>query len=291
MSEVNNKIVGEPYDVARGFDDPCPVQCRILLCDGTHPRQRRCGDVPATADLGSRCQRPRGAYQRGDRRRDRRRRHVADPGDHPLPHGRRIERFLQFMEGSPEQPDRGPGDRQVSSCLETGLGATLSAINALADKVLDLDNCADSPISSPTSEPYQLTTNSAPARLRVGFFRYHLSLNLLLTSELGVDHATPNWIRTSRRPEQEQWRTNREDAHNAQKPEIACFQGWRTSGLLQRPPVISISQFKAMPITYRHRRNRNDDLNRSDQDRSPGCPVAVRAADPGSAPGGDAAIV
>ena len=48
------------------------------------------------------------------------------------------------MEGSPEQPMT---DDEVitkfSNCLQMGLGATSAAINALADKVLDLENCAD----------------------------------------------------------------------------------------------------------------------------------------------------
>ena len=32
---------------------------------------------------------------------------------------------------------------KFSSCLEMGLGATPAAISTLADKILDLDNCAD----------------------------------------------------------------------------------------------------------------------------------------------------
>ena len=98
MSEVNTKIVGEPYDVATGLDDPRPVQRRLLLRGGAHRRQRRCGDLPAATDLGSRCQRPRGAYERGVRRRDRRRRHGADQGDHRL-QGRSAHRTLPRVHG------------------------------------------------------------------------------------------------------------------------------------------------------------------------------------------------
>jgi hypothetical protein len=58
--------------------------------------------------------------------------------------GRRIERFLEFMEGSPEQPmTDGEVMTKFSRCLQTGLGAAPEVIDTLADKVLDLENCAD----------------------------------------------------------------------------------------------------------------------------------------------------
>jgi len=58
--------------------------------------------------------------------------------------GRRIERFLEFMEGSPEQPmTDDEAVAKFTSCLQMGLGAAPAAIKTLADTVLDLDNCAD----------------------------------------------------------------------------------------------------------------------------------------------------
>jgi hypothetical protein len=58
--------------------------------------------------------------------------------------GRRIERFLEFMEGSPEQPmTHDEAITKFSTCLQTGLGAAPAVINTLADQILDLDNCED----------------------------------------------------------------------------------------------------------------------------------------------------
>jgi hypothetical protein len=58
--------------------------------------------------------------------------------------GRRIERFLEFMEGSPEQPmTDDEAITKFSTCLEMGLGAAPTVITTLADQILDLDNCTD----------------------------------------------------------------------------------------------------------------------------------------------------
>jgi hypothetical protein len=58
--------------------------------------------------------------------------------------GRRIERFLEFMEGSPEQPmTDDEAVAKFSSCLEMGLGAAPAVTETLANKVVDLDACAD----------------------------------------------------------------------------------------------------------------------------------------------------
>ena len=144
MSEVNNKIVGEPYDVAR--DSTIHAQFNAGYCFAAaliHGRvdvatfQRPQISDPAVSALAART-----SVVADDA--------IAAGAMSPTRvtilcrDGRRIERFLEFMEGSPEQPMT---DDEVitkfSSCLEMGLGATPAAINALADKVLDLDNCAD----------------------------------------------------------------------------------------------------------------------------------------------------
>ena len=144
MSEVNNKIVGEPYDVAR--DSTIHAQFNAGYCFAAaliHGRvdvatfQRPQISDPAVSALAART-----SVVVDDA--------IAAGAMSPTRvtilcrDGRRIERFLEFMEGSPEQPMT---DDEVitkfSSCLEMGLGATPAAINTLADKVLDLDNCAD----------------------------------------------------------------------------------------------------------------------------------------------------
>jgi 2-methylcitrate dehydratase PrpD len=144
MSEVNNKIVGEPYDVDR--DSTIHAQFNAGYCFAAaliHGRvdvatfQRPQISDPAVSALAARTR-----VVTDDA--------IATGAMSPTRvtilcrDGRRIERFLEFMEGSPEQPMT---DDEVitkfSSCLEMGLGATPAAINALADKVLDLDNCAD----------------------------------------------------------------------------------------------------------------------------------------------------
>jgi hypothetical protein len=48
------------------------------------------------------------------------------------------------MEGSPEQPmTDDEAVTKFSSCLEMGLGAAPAVTETLANKVLDLENCAD----------------------------------------------------------------------------------------------------------------------------------------------------
>jgi len=144
MSEVNNKIVGEPYDVAR--DSTIHAQFNAGYCFATaliHGNvdvatfQRPQISDPAVSALAART-----SVVTDDA--------IAAGAMSPTRvtilcrDGRRIERFLEFMEGSPEQPmTDDEAIAKFSSCLETGLGATPTAINALAEKVLDLDNCAD----------------------------------------------------------------------------------------------------------------------------------------------------
>ena len=144
MSEVNNKIVGEPYAVAR--DSTIHAQFNARYCFATaliHGNvdvatfQRPQISDPAVSALAART-----SVVSDDA--------IAAGAMAPTrvtivcKDGRRIERFLEFMEGSPEQPmTDDEAIAKFSSCLETGLGATPTAINALAEKVLDLDNCAD----------------------------------------------------------------------------------------------------------------------------------------------------
>ena len=144
MSEVNTKIVGEPYDVAR--DSTIHAQFNAGYCfaaalfhgavDVATFQRPQISD-PAVSALAART------------------RVVADDAIAAgamsptrvtirCRDGRRIERFLEVMEGSPEQPmTDDEAITKFSTCLETGLGAAPAAISILADKVLDLDNCAD----------------------------------------------------------------------------------------------------------------------------------------------------
>jgi 2-methylcitrate dehydratase PrpD len=144
MSEVNNKVVGEPYDVRR--DSTIHAQFNAGYCFAT-------ALIHGSVDVAT-FQRPQ----------------ISDPAVSALAartsvvvddeidagamsptrvtvictDGRRIERFLEFMEGSPEQPmTDGEALAKFSSCLSTGLGAGRAAIDDLAGKVLDLENCAD----------------------------------------------------------------------------------------------------------------------------------------------------
>ena len=144
MSEVNNKIVGEPYDIAR--DSTIHAQFNAGYCFAA-------ALIHGKVDVAT-FQRPQ----------------ISDPNVSALAartsvvvddaidagamaptrvtilcrDGRRIERFLEFMEGSPEQPmTDDEAITKFTSCLEMGLGAAPAVINSLADKVLDLDNCAD----------------------------------------------------------------------------------------------------------------------------------------------------
>jgi 2-methylcitrate dehydratase PrpD len=144
MSEINGKIVGEPYDVAR--DSTIHAQFNAGYCFAA-------ALIHGTVDVAT-FQRPQ----------------ISDPAVSALAartsvvvddaiaagamsptrvtvlcrDGRRFERFLEFMEGSPEQPmTEDEAITKFSTCLETGLGATPAAVNALADRVLALDDCAD----------------------------------------------------------------------------------------------------------------------------------------------------
>lgn len=144
MSETNNKIVGEPYDVAR--DSTIHAQFNAGYCFAAaliHGRvdvatfQRPQISDPDVSGLAART-----SVEADDA--------IAAGAMSPTRvtilrrDGRRIERFLEFMEGSPEQPmSDDEAIAKFSSCLETGLGAAPAVIETLADKVLDLDNCAD----------------------------------------------------------------------------------------------------------------------------------------------------
>jgi 2-methylcitrate dehydratase PrpD len=144
MSEVNNKIVGEPYDVGR--DSTIHAQFNACYCFAAaliHGRvdvatfQRPQISDPAVSALAART-----SVVVDD---------AIDAGAMSPTRvtitcrdGRRIERFLEFMEGSPEQPmTDGEVMTKFSRCLQTGLGAAPEVIDTLADKVLDLENCAD----------------------------------------------------------------------------------------------------------------------------------------------------
>jgi 2-methylcitrate dehydratase PrpD len=144
MSQTNEKIVGEPYDVGR--NSTVHAQFNACYCFATalihgkvdlatfQPPQI---SDPAVSALAART------------------RVVVDDAiatDAMSPtrvtilrkDGQRIERFLEFMEGSPEQPmSDDEAIAKFSSCLEVGLGAAPKVIKTLADKVLDLENCAD----------------------------------------------------------------------------------------------------------------------------------------------------
>jgi 2-methylcitrate dehydratase PrpD len=144
MSEVNNKIVGEPYDVTK--DSTIHAQFNAGYCFAaalihgtvdvtTFQRPQISG--PAVSALAART-----SVVVDDA--------IAAGAMSPTRvtilcrDGRRIERFLEFMEGSPEQPmTDDEAITKFSRCLEMGLGAAPAVISALADKVLDLDNCAD----------------------------------------------------------------------------------------------------------------------------------------------------
>jgi 2-methylcitrate dehydratase PrpD len=144
MSEVNNKIVGEPYDVGR--DSTIHAQFNAGYCFAaalTHGRvdvatfQRPQISDPAVSALAART-----SVVVDDA--------IAAGAMSPTRvtvvcrDGRRIERFLEFMEGSPEQPmSDDEALAKFSSCLEMGLDAAPEAIDSLADKVLDLENCAN----------------------------------------------------------------------------------------------------------------------------------------------------
>jgi 2-methylcitrate dehydratase PrpD len=144
MSEVNNKIVGEPYDVGR--DSPIHAQFNAGYCFAAalvHGRvdvatfqrpQISEGDVSALAARTSVV-----VDEAIDAGAMSPTRVTIDCTD-----GRRIERFLEFMEGSPEQPmTDDEALAKFSGCLSTGLGVRPAAIASLADGVLDLENCAD----------------------------------------------------------------------------------------------------------------------------------------------------
>jgi 2-methylcitrate dehydratase PrpD len=144
MSEVNSKIVGEPYDVTK--DSTIHAQFNAGYCFAaalihgtvdvtTFQRPQISG--PAVSALAART-----SVVVDDA--------IAAGAMSPTRvtilcrDGRRIERFLEFMEGSPEQPmTDDEAITKFSRCLEMGLGAAPAVISALADKVLDLDNCAD----------------------------------------------------------------------------------------------------------------------------------------------------
>ena len=144
MSQTNNKIVGEPYDVGR--DSTIHAQFNASYCFAAaliHGRvdvatfQRPQISDPAVSALASRtCVVVDDGIAAG----------AMSPTRVTIlcRDGRRIERFLEFMEGSPEQPmTDDEAVAKFSSCLEMGLGAAPAAIETLADKVLDLENCAD----------------------------------------------------------------------------------------------------------------------------------------------------
>jgi 2-methylcitrate dehydratase PrpD len=144
MSEVNTKIVGEPYDVAR--DSTIHAQFNACYCFAaalTHGRvdvatfQRPQISDPAVSALAART-----SVVVDDA--------IATGAMSPTRvtilcrDGQRIERFLEFMEGSPEQPmSEDEAIAKFSRCLEMGLGAAQAVIETLADKILDLENCAD----------------------------------------------------------------------------------------------------------------------------------------------------
>jgi 2-methylcitrate dehydratase PrpD len=144
MGLTNSKIVGEPYDVAR--NSTVHAQFNACYCFAA-------AFIHGSVDLAT-FQRPQ----------------ISDPAVSALAartcvvvddaiaaaamsptrvtilrrDGQRIERFLEFMEGSPEQPmSDEEAIAKFSNCLEVGLGAAPAAIETLAEKVLDLDNCAD----------------------------------------------------------------------------------------------------------------------------------------------------
>jgi 2-methylcitrate dehydratase PrpD len=144
MSEVNTKIVGEPYDVAR--DSTIYAQFNACYCFASaliHGRvdvatfQRPQISDPVVSALAART------------------RVVMDDAIAPgamsptrvrilCRDGRRIERVLEFMLGSPEQPmTEDQAIAKFSDCLEIGLGATSFEIDRLAAKILDLETCSD----------------------------------------------------------------------------------------------------------------------------------------------------
>jgi 2-methylcitrate dehydratase PrpD len=144
VSEVNNKIISEPYNVAR--DSTIHAQFNACYCFAAaliHGRvdvttfQRPQISDPAVSALAARTS------------------VVVDDAIAPgamsptrvtilCRDGQRIERFLEFMEGSPEQPmSEDEAITKFSHCLEMGLGAAPAVIETLADNILDLENCAD----------------------------------------------------------------------------------------------------------------------------------------------------
>jgi 2-methylcitrate dehydratase PrpD len=144
MSQTNNKIVGEPYDVGR--DSTIHAQFNACYCFAAaliHGRvdvttfQRPQISDPAVSALASRtCVVVDDGIAAG----------AMSPTRVTIlcQDGRRIERFLEFMEGSPEQPmTDDEAVTKFSSCLEMGLGAAPAVTETLANKVLDLENCAD----------------------------------------------------------------------------------------------------------------------------------------------------
>jgi 2-methylcitrate dehydratase PrpD len=144
MSETNNKIVGEPYDVAR--DSTIHAQFNAGYCfaaalihgrvDVTTFQRPQISDPDVSALAARTSVVVDDAIDAGAMAPTRVTILCKD--------GRRIERFLEFMEGSPEQPmTDDEGVAKFSSCLEKGLGASPLVIETLADKVLDLENCAD----------------------------------------------------------------------------------------------------------------------------------------------------
>jgi 2-methylcitrate dehydratase PrpD len=144
MSQTNNKIVGEPYDVGR--DSTIHAQFNACYCfaaalihggvDVTTFRRPQISD-PAVSALASRtCVVVDDGIAAG----------AMSPTRVTIlcRDGRRIERFLEFMEGSPEQPmTDDEAVTKFSSCLEMGLGAAPAVTETLANKVVDLDACAD----------------------------------------------------------------------------------------------------------------------------------------------------
>ena len=144
MGRTNTKIVGEPYDVTR--DSTIHAQFNACYCFATalvHGevdlaifRRPKISD-PAVAALAARS------------------RVVVDEAIAPAAmsptrvtiarrDGVRVTRFLEFMQGSPEQPmSDDEAVAKFAGCMAAGLAASPAAIEALAGKVLDLENCAD----------------------------------------------------------------------------------------------------------------------------------------------------
>ena len=58
--------------------------------------------------------------------------------------GRRLQRFFEFMQGSPEEPmSDAEALEKFSACMAAGLGADRAAIQAIAQTILRLDDLPD----------------------------------------------------------------------------------------------------------------------------------------------------